>query len=162
VLKGHNTLLMHYEATRWDKFSPHQSHINYYFSIQTLTTLNLYVNNIGDEGAQHLAHASKSNAVRKVLSSLITCQLWCFNTDTDHTESSWQQYPCWRCTIPCSCITKQHGERSFPCISHISITTFQCRHWPHWIFLRTISMLQERNTWLMHYKAIRWKKFSRH
>ncbi len=36
-------------------------------SIQTLITLNLQYNNIGDEGAQHLAQALQNNTVRQVL-----------------------------------------------------------------------------------------------
>jgi Ran GTPase-activating protein (RanGAP) involved in mRNA processing and transport len=77
ALKGHNSLLMHYKAMRWEKFSSHQSHINYDVSIQTLITLNLSGNYIGVEGAQLLAHALQSNAVREILSSSITYQVLC-------------------------------------------------------------------------------------
>ena len=63
-------------------------------SIQTLTTLDLGGNNIGAEGAQHLAHALESNAVREVLPSSVTYQLLYFNTDTHHTEPLWEQYRC--------------------------------------------------------------------
>jgi hypothetical protein len=55
--------------------------------IQTLTILNLSWNNIGDAGAPHLAHALQSNAVREILSSSVTYQLLCFNTDTHHINS---------------------------------------------------------------------------
>jgi hypothetical protein len=68
-MKGHNTWLMHYKLTRQEKFSPHQLHINYYVSIQTLTTLNLKYNTIGDQGAQDLFHSLQSNVVREVLFS---------------------------------------------------------------------------------------------
>ena len=37
---------------------------NYYVSTQALITLNLGGNNIGDEGAQHLAQALQNNTVR--------------------------------------------------------------------------------------------------
>jgi hypothetical protein len=66
VLKGHNMLLMHYRITRWEKLTSHRSYINYYLSIQTLTTLDLGWNYIGNEGAKHLAHALQSNIVRQV------------------------------------------------------------------------------------------------
>jgi hypothetical protein len=72
VPKEHNTWLMHYKATRLETFSPCQLHLNYHLSIQTLTTINLEDNNIGDEGAQHLAHGLHGNVVRDVLSLSIT------------------------------------------------------------------------------------------
>jgi UDP-3-O-acyl-N-acetylglucosamine deacetylase len=61
-------------------------------SIQTLTTLNIYGNKIGDEGARHLGHALQNNAVREVLSLSITYQLLCFNTDTHHSEAYAERY----------------------------------------------------------------------
>jgi hypothetical protein len=84
---GHNTWHMHYRATRWENFSSCQTYINYYVLIQTLTTLNVAYNNIGDEGAQHLTNALQSNAVRDVLFLSNMYQLLCSNTDTHHTES---------------------------------------------------------------------------
>lgn len=41
------------------------SFIHFYDSIQTLTTLSLDRNEIGIEGAQHLAEALKKNTVKK-------------------------------------------------------------------------------------------------
>jgi hypothetical protein len=58
------------------------------FNTQTLTTPNLDGNQIGDEGAQHLAHALQSNAVKEVSSSSAASLLLCFNLDTHHTEPS--------------------------------------------------------------------------
>jgi hypothetical protein len=49
--------------------------------------MNLYENNIGSEGAQHLARALHSNVVSEVSSLLITYQLLYLNTDTHHTIS---------------------------------------------------------------------------
>jgi hypothetical protein len=54
--------------------------------IRQLAKLLLAKTGIGDgilhQGAQHLAHALQSNAVREVLFSSVTCQLLCFNTQT--------------------------------------------------------------------------------
>ena len=41
-------------------------------ALQTLTELNLHCNQIGDEGAQHLAVALESNKVRQTRSCLIS------------------------------------------------------------------------------------------
>ena len=153
---------MHYKATRWEKFPPRQLHTNYYLSIQTLTTLKLYNNNIGVEGAQHLAHALQSNVVREVPSSSVTYPLICFITDTHHAGSLLEQYRWWRGTTPGPCIAKQYGERSSLPINHISTNMFHYRHSPHCIFMGTISVLKGHNTWVMHYKAMWWEKFSPH
>jgi hypothetical protein len=159
VMKEHDTWLIHYKPMRWEKFSPHQSHTHEYVSLQTLTTLDLYKNNIGAAGARHLAHALQTNAVREVLSPWITYPLICFIIDTHHTESWWEQNRCWRGTALSSCITKQCGERSSLLINYIHTNMFHYRHSPHWIFVTTISVLKEHNTWLMHYKTMRWEKF---
>jgi hypothetical protein len=93
-----------------------QSDTNYYVSIQTLTTLNLESNEIGTEGARHMAHALQSNAVREV---------------------------------------------SF-FVNYIRTIMFQYRRSPHCILIVMKSVLRERNTWLMHYKATWWETFPSH
>jgi hypothetical protein len=162
VMKGHTTWVMHYKPMRWETFSSHHSHIKYYDSIQTLTTLHLDMNNIDAEGAQHLAHALQTNAVRQVLLSSVTYQPLCFDTDTHHTESWVEQNRWWRGTTPRSCTTNKCGETSSLLISHVSTIMIQYRHSLHWILTATISILKGLNTWLKYYKPIRWEKFSPH
>jgi hypothetical protein len=60
-------------------------------SIQTLTTLYLTWNEIGDEGAYHLSNALQQNSVRLVLYSSVSCVSVPFDTGTCHIES-WKQY----------------------------------------------------------------------
>jgi hypothetical protein len=162
MLKGHDTWLRHYKATWWVTFSSHQSHIHYYVSIQTLTTLNLGWNNVGAAGAIHMAQALQSNMVSEVLSTSFTYPLLCFDTDTHDTGSWFEQCRWWRGKTHGSGITKQHGEWSSFHISHISTIMFRYRHSPRWIFTRTMSVMTVHNTWLMHYKATRWVTFSSH
>jgi hypothetical protein len=59
------------QCGEWQKFPRSQSHINYYVSTQTLTTLGLRCNGIGGEGTQNLADALKINAVSGKSSLLI-------------------------------------------------------------------------------------------
>jgi Ran GTPase-activating protein (RanGAP) involved in mRNA processing and transport len=59
----------------------------YFHLIQTLTTLSLRGNNIGVEGAQHLAHAIKNNMVRQASFSSIVYRRLLLNVDAYHAES---------------------------------------------------------------------------
>jgi len=70
----------------------HPLHVHHFHSIQTLTTLNLTFNRIGDEGAQFLANALQTNTVRELLYSSITGSPSSFNTDTHNVASSREQY----------------------------------------------------------------------
>ena len=63
--------------------------LNYF--LQTLTTLDLWGNEIGDEGAKYLADALKSSKVSKpfippVLILGTICHIQLFLTDTNHTR----------------------------------------------------------------------------
>jgi hypothetical protein len=62
--------------------------------MQTLTTLDISVNNIGDKGVEYLVRALQSNTVRHILGSSITYQLLCVNIDTYHAQCCGQQYRC--------------------------------------------------------------------
>jgi hypothetical protein len=52
--------------------------------MQTLTTLSLQGNKIGEQGAHHLANALQQNQVTS--SSVHSIILTLFHTDPDHTE----------------------------------------------------------------------------
>jgi hypothetical protein len=54
--------------------------------MQALMTLDLACNQIGAEGAQHLAQALQNNTVRDVFFFPTTCSLLSFNTGTDHAQ----------------------------------------------------------------------------
>jgi Ran GTPase-activating protein (RanGAP) involved in mRNA processing and transport len=60
------------QSNKVRKYSFGVSQTNVYSSIQTLTSLDLSENEIGDEGARHLSVALQSNKVRKVF-------FWCFS-----------------------------------------------------------------------------------
>jgi hypothetical protein len=68
-------------------FSIHQLHVHHNYSIQTLTTLNVAWNEIGDEGAECLANALQTNTVEELFYSSITRSPSSFNTDTHNVES---------------------------------------------------------------------------
>ncbi len=55
--------------------------------MQILTMLDLYDNQIGTKGVQHLAQALENNTVRKVFFFSITYSPLFFNTDTHHAQS---------------------------------------------------------------------------
>ncbi len=65
----------------------HPLHVHHFHSIQTLTTLNLTLNKIGDEGAEFLANALQTNTVRELFYSSITRSPSSFTTDTHNVES---------------------------------------------------------------------------
>jgi hypothetical protein len=56
------------------------------FVIQTLTTLVLYLNQIGDRGAEHLANALQMNTVRTYFFSHTYINIISY-TDADNFES---------------------------------------------------------------------------
>jgi Ran GTPase-activating protein (RanGAP) involved in mRNA processing and transport len=87
VQKEHNISLKHYKTTWLDTFSSFPSPIYHYLSIQTVTTLDLAWNQIGAEGAQHLAQALQNNMVRNVFFFSITYLSLRFNADTHQTRS---------------------------------------------------------------------------
>ncbi len=127
--------------------------IHHYLSIQTLITLNLGCNCIGDGGAQHLAQALQNNRVRDVFFFPTTYSPLSFNTDTHHAQSFLQQYRCRRNTTSGASITKKHGERSVLLYHCVFTIIFRYRHSPRSIFEATISVQKEQNIWLKHYKT---------
>ena len=56
-------------------------------SSSALATLTLQDNNIGDEGAQYLAHALQENTVKRLAHTLITRSRFSFHTDAHKTIS---------------------------------------------------------------------------
>jgi hypothetical protein len=54
--------------------------------MQKLTTLDLGHNQIGDQGAQHLAQALQNNTVRQVLFLTTAYSPLSFNTDTHQAQ----------------------------------------------------------------------------
>lgn len=66
VLKGQNIWPMHWKWTGYENVSIHWLNVYYFRAIQTLTTLNLAANEIGDEGMRHLANALQMNNVRQM------------------------------------------------------------------------------------------------
>jgi hypothetical protein len=96
--------------------------------MQALTTLDLAYNQIGTEGAQHLAQALQKNTVKDVFFFSITYSSLSFNTDTHHAQPCTEPNRCRRSTTSGSIITKQHGERRFLLFYYLFIIIFQCRH----------------------------------
>jgi hypothetical protein len=160
VLEGHNIWHKHYRTTRWDKISFDRLYSHHDISMQTLTTLDLYNNNIGAEGAQHLAQALQNNTVRQDLFRSTIYSPWYFNADTYHPQSWGEQDRCWRGTTSGTSITEQHGETSSLSLNCIFTMIFQYRHSPRSILGRTRSVLKGHNIWHKHYRKTRWDKFS--
>ena len=88
-----------------------QSLIHHLHYTQTLTTLDLGWNYIGDEGAQSLANTLQVNTVRRLLCASITYSPPSLHTDTYNAESSDQQDRRGRRTVFGECIANEHGRR---------------------------------------------------
>lgn len=71
--RGCNIWVMCYETVKWDRYS---SSIQSIFShiTQTLTTLDLFNNHIGEKGMKHLSDALRDNTVREHLHSFLALQ----------------------------------------------------------------------------------------
>ena len=78
-------------------WSSRSSDVTYPRSSQTLTTLDLWDNRIGDGGAQHLGEALRVNQVRHwSMKFLRLVTVSTIITDTHNTESFAQPYRRWR------------------------------------------------------------------
>ena len=84
-----------------------------YGAIQTLTTLDLAGNEIGDVGAQHFAHALEQNAVRLVAQLHIQYKFAVFDTDTYPIRSLELQNRHCRNNIFSECISTKQGSHSY-------------------------------------------------
>jgi len=72
-LKVHNIWLKHCDTIQWDHHSfMFYHHLILLSLIQALTTLNLYRNQIGAQGAQYLGEALRHNTVRSSLLHVFT------------------------------------------------------------------------------------------
>ncbi len=153
--KEHNIWLKRYKTTRSETFSSSPRCVHYYLSIQALTMLNLKSNQIGAEGAQHLAQALQNNRVRDVFFFPNTYLSLSLNAGTHDARSSMQPYRCRRSTTSGSSITKEHGERRFLLFQYLFPIILQYRHSPRSHFYGTKSVQKEHNIWLKHYKRTR-------
>jgi hypothetical protein len=78
---------------------------------QTLTTLNLQSNEIGAQGAEHLANALQENKVTSLRRPTSYATIHSsFITDTHNTESSKQRDRCARRRTSCECIAGKQGN----------------------------------------------------
>jgi hypothetical protein len=68
MLKGHDSWHVHSEVYRVKQLLSSSITYELLYSRQTLITLDLEENDIGTEGAKHLAHALQSNRVGQLLS----------------------------------------------------------------------------------------------
>ena len=118
---------MDYDTTR----SPSFSHLPGHFTVsiflkQTLITLDLTNNQIGDTGVKHLVTAFRHNTVTLFsLIFLLISPYPLFHTDTHHTQSRRQ----WNWSSGSArsgwCITTQHGDPSFPHLpAHFTVSIF--------------------------------------
>ena len=103
---------------------PISSRTYYLHFTQTLTSLNLYDNKIGAEGAQHLASALQVNTVRLDSLHLTSYLLSSFHTDTHIAESSIELHRRWRST---SFGKRIASEQSEPLRLSISSRTYYLR-----------------------------------
>jgi hypothetical protein len=82
-IQGRNILVRPYEQTRWASTnSLDLSSILVCYFVQTLTTLSLWNNEIGDAGAQYLGEALRTNTVKENHSCWSLFILVCYFTQT--------------------------------------------------------------------------------
>jgi hypothetical protein len=166
--KVHNIWVMDYDKTQWDLESCHlclsQPTVSYF--TQTLTTLDLTGNAIGDIGAQHLSDALRQNTVRlRVFSSLpFSSNGFLFYTDTHYTQPLQQSNRSSRCTTSEWCITTEHSETKSLFISPFLIQRFLIlhRHSLHSTSQAMQSEIKVHNIWVMHYDRTQWDSESFH
>ena len=122
-------------------------------------TLNLRRNQIGVEGAQHLANALKMNRVRHLFFDIFYLFTEIFNADTNSTQS-WMEWNWFsRGTVFGWSIKTKHGKKRFyPCITSNKIIPH--RHLRYWILGSIILATKGYDTWLLHYNIIRWVHLS--
>ncbi len=123
----------------------------FHYFAQTLTTLNLAWNGIGDQGAQYLANALQKNQVTFSISHSIMHSL--FQTDTHHTEPHLKLYRCSRSTTSCKCSTRKSSNVLN--LSFYYSLTLSNRHSPHWTSVGMRSVRKEHNTLPLLYKKIK-------
>jgi Ran GTPase-activating protein (RanGAP) involved in mRNA processing and transport len=82
VMKALNILLNFFKTIRWFTALLHLSIHFFDFHIQSITQLNLSRNNIGDEGAKHLAEVLRNNKVIHCTSSSISFIYFHFHIQT--------------------------------------------------------------------------------
>src|SRR3984957_16149109 len=100
------------------------SHYHLHSFTQKLTTLTLQYNQMGDQGAQHLANAFHNNTVNHFLYSSISLPSALFHTDTHHTQPWMESNRRPRGRTSRQCFTQQHGEPLSLLIYLITICTF--------------------------------------
>jgi hypothetical protein len=156
-LAGQHAWVLHYDITQWDQESFHLSlsHSTVSYFTQTLTTLNLWNNGIGVQGAQHLSDALRQNTVRpRVFSSLpFSSNGFLFYTDTHYTQPRRQWNRRSRRTTSEWCITTEHSETKSLFSSSFLIQRFLILH-RHSLHSTSEAMQSEfkvHNIWVMHY-----------
>ena len=146
-IKMQNIWLKHYDTIQWGIIIPPSSssfihHSTLFLFIQTLTTLDLTFNKIGDQVAQYLGEALRNNSVRDHHSFFFfffvlysSFHAFSFHTDTHYTPPWAESNRSSRCTISGWSITTQYSERSsllLPPLFH---------HFMRFHFIQTLSTL---------------------
>ena len=130
---------------------------------QTLTTLNLERNEIGDEGAQHLARALKVNRVRLDFST------------SRHSSAIFISHR--HCTTLHLAVNEIGEEGAQHLASALQVNTVRLDFWTSWhssaiflshrhsqrfILIGTVSAMMEDNIWQVHCKWTQWDSTSQH
>ena len=150
---------MYCKWTGWGDCCALRSLIHHLHCAQTLATLILCRNDIGDEGAQSLANAFQVNTVRRLLCSSIAYSPVSLYTDTHNARSSEQRHRRWRRSVFGECFATEHGEATFVRFDLLFTIFIAHRHSQRWTLAGTISVRKEHTLWRMHCKWTRWDDF---
>lgn len=109
------------------------SFTDYTHLMQTLTTITLGGNYIGDEGVRYIATSLSINKVRELLRASIIDSLLLFHADNHEIAFSKQQDWSSRSKIFGLCIKTEHGNRTWISFNHASNFPTLYRHLSHCI-----------------------------
>ena len=119
-------------------------HILKYTHEQTLTTINLSLNQIGPQGGQHIGNALQTNQVTSTLLSNTPIQTH-ISTGTHHTQPLLKSNRRSRSTTHCQCSTNKQSN-IYTSLQHTHTNTHIDRHSSHSTSLTMKSDHKEDNT----------------
>ena len=142
---------MHYRQIQWDQFSPDRLDLPHLCFIQSLRTLDLGRNLIGDKGAQYLGNALRINSVRQSLLLSVAYSSSLSRTDAFSTESLLDRYRWRRSAILSWCIATEFGETNLPIINSMFTAFIPFRHSQCSIFTEPSSITNgHKICWIRH------------
>jgi hypothetical protein len=154
--------LMRWRSIRWNNQALLRVHPHWDFTWQTLITLALFENQIGDDGAWHLADALKFNRVGlRHLSSAATSSTFSV-TDTDHTRSPLESNQCCWCTASSRNTADEWGLTRAFLLKVIATPLSSYRQSRKWTWVVSWMVLLKYALRQKYYGSIRWDSHARY